>query len=50
MLTQTVIHMYLNRVLRSVQRTDELVIYEFLTRLYDSELARQRTGVSASHS
>ena len=34
--------MYLNRVLRSVQRTHELVIYEFLTRLYDSELSQKR--------
>jgi len=42
----SVIHMHCNRVLRSAQRTQEFVIYEFLARLYDSELARLRTRVS----
>jgi lantibiotic biosynthesis protein len=37
----SLIHMFLNRVLRSSQRLQEMVIYEFLTRLYDSEVARR---------
>ena len=41
-IAHSIIHMYCNRVLRSAQRIQELVIYEFLTRLYDSQLARQR--------
>jgi thiopeptide-type bacteriocin biosynthesis protein len=41
-IAHSLIHMYCNRLLRSAQRTQEFVIYEFLARLYDSELARQR--------
>jgi thiopeptide-type bacteriocin biosynthesis protein len=40
-LARSLIHMYVNRVLRSAQRTQELVIYEFLVRLYASEIARR---------
>jgi thiopeptide-type bacteriocin biosynthesis protein len=36
----SLIHMFCNRVLRSSQRLQEMVLYEFLARLYDSELAR----------
>jgi len=36
--------MFLNRVLRSSQRLQEMVIYEFLARLYDSELARRNVS------
>jgi thiopeptide-type bacteriocin biosynthesis protein len=35
------VHMHVNRLLRSAQRAQELVIYEFLARLYDSQLARR---------
>lgn len=40
-------HMHLNRLLRSSQRAQEFVIYDFLDRLYDSRLARSR-GASAA--
>jgi thiopeptide-type bacteriocin biosynthesis protein len=40
-LSHSLIHMFINRVLRSAQRTQELVIYEFLVRLYGSEIARR---------
>jgi thiopeptide-type bacteriocin biosynthesis protein len=36
-------HMYANRLLRSAHREQELVIYEFLSRLYESKAARERT-------
>lgn len=35
-------HMHLNRLLRASQRENEWVLMEFLTRLYDSHLARLR--------
>jgi len=35
------IHMFANRVLRSAQRAQELVLYDFLTRLYESQAARR---------
>lgn len=34
-------HMYLNRLLRSAQRRQELVVYDFLVRLYVSRAARE---------
>jgi thiopeptide-type bacteriocin biosynthesis protein len=40
-LAHSLIHMHINRVLRSSQRLQELVIYEFLVRLYGSMIARQ---------
>ena len=36
------IHMHLNRILDSGHREHELVIYDFLTRLYDSRLAQAK--------
>ena len=36
----SLIHMFVNRLLRSAQRTQEFVLYEFLVRLYGSALAR----------
>ena len=38
------VHMHANRLLRSVARAQELVIYDFLKRYYDSLVARARTG------
>ena len=35
-------HMHANRLLRSVQRPQELVIYDLLARLYESRLARAK--------
>jgi thiopeptide-type bacteriocin biosynthesis protein len=37
-------HMHVNRMLRSAQRQQELVIYEFLDRLYSARAARSRSG------
>src|SRR5262249_2294774 len=34
------VHMHINRILRSAQNAQELVIYEFLARLYESRVAR----------
>jgi thiopeptide-type bacteriocin biosynthesis protein len=36
------LHMHANRLLRSEQRAQELVLYDFLLRMYDSEAARSR--------
>ena len=36
------IHMNCNRLLRSAQRAQELVLYDFLERLYESQVARAR--------
>lgn len=36
------LHMHANRLLRSAARAQELVLYDFLTRLYSSQIARQR--------
>ena len=40
-IVHSLVHMFVNRVLRSSQRLQEMVIYEFLARLYDSEIARR---------
>jgi thiopeptide-type bacteriocin biosynthesis protein len=42
------IHMHANRLLRSAHRAQELVLYDFLARLYQSQLARQRGQLSMS--
>jgi hypothetical protein len=34
------LHMHANLLLRSAPRTQELVLYDFLARLYDSQAAR----------
>jgi hypothetical protein len=36
--------MHANRMLRSTQRAQELVLYDFLDRLYESRAARIRKG------
>jgi hypothetical protein len=41
------LHMHANRLLRSAQRAQELVLYDFLARLDESRAARLR---SAQHS
>jgi lantibiotic biosynthesis protein len=38
---QNFLHMHANRMLRSALRAQELILYDFLTRLYDAERARQ---------
>ena len=39
-LAPSLLHMQVNRLLRSAQRAQELVLYDFLDRLYTSQLAR----------
>jgi len=41
------LHMHANRLLPSAQRAQELVIYEFLTRLYQAQLARHSLRAQA---
>lgn len=41
-LTESYIHMHSTRMFRSAQRAQEALIYEFLSKLYDSRLARAR--------
>ena len=40
--------MHVNRLLRSAQRAHEMVLYDFLTRLYESKLARSKAQRPAS--
>src|SRR5262249_25506001 len=39
-LAASLMHMSVNRLLRSAQRAQEMVIYDYLARLYESRLAR----------
>lgn len=43
-LATSYIHMHANRMLRTAARAQELVLYDFLRRLYTSQAARQRQG------
>ena len=45
-LAPSFLHMHANRLLRSEQRSQELVLYDFLSRLYEAEAARSRKGRS----
>lgn len=47
-LAHSLIHMFVNRLLRSAQRTQEFVIYEFLVRWYGSAVARREAARRAS--
>jgi thiopeptide-type bacteriocin biosynthesis protein len=40
----SLLHMHANRLLRSDQRAHELVLYDFLTRIYESQIARSKRG------
>jgi thiopeptide-type bacteriocin biosynthesis protein len=40
------LHMHANRLLRSAHRAQELVLYDFLARLYESRAARAQRGTS----
>jgi thiopeptide-type bacteriocin biosynthesis protein len=42
-LAMSLAHMHINRVLRSAQRAQELVLYEMLDRVYSSRAARRRS-------
>ena len=41
-LAMSIAHMHVNRLLRSAQRAQELVLYELLGRAYSSQAARRR--------
>jgi hypothetical protein len=43
-LAPSYLHLHANRVLRSAQRVQEMVLYDFLARLYDSRSARSAPG------
>jgi hypothetical protein len=43
----SLLHMHANRLLRSDQRRHELVLYDFLYRLYDARAARARVAATA---
>ncbi|RYU82782.1 lantibiotic dehydratase [Hymenobacter persicinus] len=46
-LLESFIHMFLNRIFRSQQRMQEMVLYDFLHQAYASQLAQQRTAPPA---
>ena len=43
-LAASYLHMHANRLLRSAARSQELVMYDFLARLYRAQWARGRKG------
>ena len=47
-LAMSLAHMHVNRLLRSAQRAQELVLYEMLDRLYTSRAAREAAGQKAA--
>jgi len=49
-LSPSYIHMHVNRLLRSAQRAHEVVLYDFLARLYESRIARSKAYRPASQS
>ena len=46
-LAESYLHMTANRLLRSAQRAQEMVIYDLLTRLYSAQSARQQVKLAA---
>jgi thiopeptide-type bacteriocin biosynthesis protein len=44
-LAPSYLHMHANRLLRSAQRAQELVLYDFLCRLYESRAARMQSKI-----
>ncbi len=43
-LAPSLVHMHVNRIIRSAQRAHEMVLYDFLYLLYESRAARERKG------
>lgn len=43
------IHMHLNRLFRSASNAQEMVLYDFLARAYDSRMAREKREATASY-
>jgi thiopeptide-type bacteriocin biosynthesis protein len=48
-LATSYLHMHANRMLRSAQRAQELVLYDFLARLYRSQAARGQCAIAGCH-
>ena len=47
-LASSYVHMHLNRMFRSSANAQEMVLYDFLARTYDSKLARERAPVETA--
>ncbi|TYZ12648.1 hypothetical protein FY528_04965 [Hymenobacter lutimineralis] len=47
-LLESYVHMFLNRLFRSKQRVQEMVLYDFLYQFYTSALAKERRAVPAA--
>jgi thiopeptide-type bacteriocin biosynthesis protein len=45
-IAESCVHMHLNRLLRAEQRAHELVLYDFLSRLYQGRVARSHPSVT----
>ena len=43
----SLVHMHVSRLLRSAQRAQELVLYDFLSRIYQSQAARRRNEAAS---
>lgn len=41
-LAESYVHMHVNRILRSAHAPQEMILYDFLARIYDSQLAKVR--------
>jgi len=41
-LASSYLHMHVNRLLRSAQRPQEMILYDFLARLYEGRIAREK--------
>jgi lantibiotic biosynthesis protein len=48
-IAESLLHMHVNRMLPSAARLHELVLYDFLYRLYDARLARARPRGAGAH-
>lgn len=44
-LVHSYVHMHVNRMIRSSQRAQELVLYDLLRRLYDGQAARSKQQI-----
>jgi len=49
-LASSYLHMFVNRSLREAQQAQELVLYDFLSRLYESQAARRKGRAGAPQS
>lgn len=47
-LASSYVHMHVNRLIRASQRAHELVLYDFLSQLYNSRSARKARSGSSS--